>query len=124
MAGSGREGHRHGQKGSEGPGRGKGMIVADAEPGLASSWVHALPSIVGVYGGATTAAGVARIVHPPPPRPDFYAKDAKHCSVLADMHGVEVWGDAVLPQHRPPPPGDNGLPKFLPELERALGRAA
>jgi 2'-phosphotransferase len=46
------------------------------------------------------AAGVARIVHPPPPRPDFYAKTAKHCKRLAERHNVVVDADAALPKHR------------------------
>jgi len=62
------------------------------------------------------AAGVRRVVHPPPPNPEFYARDAAHCLALAERHGVEVIGWAELPPHR-----RTDGPPDVPDIERALG---
>jgi deoxycytidylate deaminase len=48
------------------------------------------------------AAGVRRIVHPPPPNPGFMIQQAPHCAALASRHGVVVDMTMVLPPHRPP----------------------
>jgi len=58
----------------------------------------------------SVAAGVARIVHPPPPNPDFYAKSQRHCKRLAQRHGVAVAAGAELPPHRDCADADLGLP--------------
>lgn len=62
------------------------------------------------------AAGIKRVVHPPPPHAEFYSKDAPHCLALAKRHGVEVVGDILLPPHR-----KVDAPPDVPFIERALG---